>query len=335
MKTKIYSILAGLLLTTSLFAQAPQTMTYQAVVRDSNNALVESSPIGIRVSILIGSVTGTAVYVETHTTQTNQNGLFDIVIGGGTIVSGNYYTDIYWPSYQYFLKTEIDPLGGNAYTITSTSALLSVPYSNYSLYSGSSQYSNYANYAQRSGVHYLGETFNGGIIYYLYKDSVGIEHGLIVALTESSAAWQTTPLVTNANRTDDGAFNTALLGLSPDLLGNDPILLANSPAATYIASLGAGWYLPSIDELMLLHHNRFIVQKALRNGLHTQLVGINENEENLSYGYAYWSSTIAKTLYDPLNNVDMYFSWAFDFNRGLYQNNSRTFPFLVRGVRAF
>jgi hypothetical protein len=144
MKTKIYSILALLLLTASAFAQAPQAMTYQAVVRDSNNVLIVSSPISIRVSILIGSVTGTAVYVETHTTQTNQNGLLDIVIGGGTIVSGNYYTDIYWPTYQYFLKTEIDPLGDTAYTITSTSALLSVPYSNYSLYSGVSTTSYFA-----------------------------------------------------------------------------------------------------------------------------------------------------------------------------------------------
>ena len=147
MKTKIYSIIAGLLLTASAFAQAPQTMTYQAVVRDGNNALVVSSPISIRVSILIGSVTGTAVYVETHTTQTNQNGLFDIVIGGGVIVSGNYYSDIYWPSYQYFLKTEIDPLGGTAFTITSTSELLSVPYSNYSRFSGASGYADTSAYS--------------------------------------------------------------------------------------------------------------------------------------------------------------------------------------------
>jgi len=175
MKTKIYSILAGLLLTTSLFAQAPQTMTYQAVVRDNNNNLVVSSPIGIRVSILNAD---SAVYVETHTTQTNQNGLFDIVIGGGTIVSGNYYTDIYWPSYQYFLKTEIDPLGGTAYTITSTSALLSVPYSNYSLYSG---------YCLSCFQHYIGELYQDGMIVSVWKVN-GVEHGLIASLTDLSVA---------------------------------------------------------------------------------------------------------------------------------------------------
>jgi hypothetical protein len=135
MKTKIYSILAGLLLTTSLFAQAPQTMTYQAVVRNNSDALVVSSPIGIRVSILIGSVTGTAAYVETHTTQTNQNGLLDIVIGGGAVISGTY-NDIIWADGPYFLKTEIDPNGSTNYSITSTSELLSVPYSNYAQIAG-------------------------------------------------------------------------------------------------------------------------------------------------------------------------------------------------------
>lgn len=136
MKTKIYLIVAGLLLTASVFAQAPQKMTYQAVVRNSSNALVKSSPVGMKVSLLQGSVTGTAVYIETHTTQTNQNGLLDIEIGGGTIVSGTYLNGIYWAGGPYFIKTEIDPLGGNNYTITSTSELLSVPYSNYSNVSG-------------------------------------------------------------------------------------------------------------------------------------------------------------------------------------------------------
>ena len=135
MKTKIFSILAGLLLTASAFAQAPKAMTYQAVVRNSNNYLIQSSPVGIKVSILQGSVSGTAVYVETHTTQTNENGLLDIVIGVGAVVSGTY-NDIIWADGPYFLKTEIDPLGGNFYIITSTSELLSVPYSNYAQVSG-------------------------------------------------------------------------------------------------------------------------------------------------------------------------------------------------------
>ena len=64
-------------------------MSYQAVVRDAANALVTSSGIGMQLSILQDSVTGTAVYVETQTPMSNANGLVSIEIGGGTLVSGN------------------------------------------------------------------------------------------------------------------------------------------------------------------------------------------------------------------------------------------------------
>jgi len=134
---KITAILALALLSLSVFAQAPQRMTYQAVVRNSNDALVQSSPIGMKVTLLQGGVSGTAVYIETHATQTNQNGLLNIEIGGGTVVTGTYENGIFWAGGPYFLKTEIDPLGGSNYTITATSELLSVPYSNYSQVSGS------------------------------------------------------------------------------------------------------------------------------------------------------------------------------------------------------
>jgi len=133
----ITTLIAACLITIAGFSQAPQRMTYQAVVRNSTDLLVQNRPVGMRVSILEGSVTGSAVYVETHATQTNQNGLLNIEIGGGTVVTGTYENGIFWAGGPYFLKTEIDPLGGANYTITATSELLSVPYSNYAHVSGS------------------------------------------------------------------------------------------------------------------------------------------------------------------------------------------------------
>lgn len=133
---KITTIIAASLIAAVCFSQAPQRMTYQAVVRNSTDALVQSSPIGMRVSIIQGGVTGAEVYAETHVTQTNQNGLLNIEIGGGTVVTGIYENGIFWAGGPYFLKTEIDPLGGANYTITATSELLSVPYSNYASVSG-------------------------------------------------------------------------------------------------------------------------------------------------------------------------------------------------------
>ena len=63
---RIYTLIAALLLSTISFAQAPEKMSYQAVVRDAGGALVSDAAVGMRISILQSTTTGTAVYVETH-----------------------------------------------------------------------------------------------------------------------------------------------------------------------------------------------------------------------------------------------------------------------------
>lgn len=134
---KIYSIIAGLLIAVSIFAQAPQKMNYQAVIRNASNNLVVNQTVGLQVSILQGSASGTAVYAETHIVPTNINGLVSIEVGGGTVVLGSINT-INWANGPFFIKTETDPTGGSNYSITGTSQLLSVPYALYSATSGSS-----------------------------------------------------------------------------------------------------------------------------------------------------------------------------------------------------
>jgi hypothetical protein len=289
---KIYSLVVGLLLTASVWAQAPQKMSYQAVLRNSNGGLITSAPVGMRISILQGSSTGTAVYVETQTPSTNANGLVSLQIGTGTPVTGTF-AGINWATGPYFIKTETDPTGGTAYTITGTNELMSVPYALFS--------ANGTPGAVGGFTHYLGEAFNGGIIYYLYKGSDGLEHGLVVALTQSGAAWQTTGKLVNANRTEDGAYNTGLM--------------KGSPAATYIAGLGAGWYLPSIDELNKLWDNRYDVQKGLRTSGNTLL-------SNTDY---FWSST-------EFNATNAYYFGVFN---GYATHVAKTSYATVRGVRAF
>jgi hypothetical protein len=126
MKKHIILIVA-VFMTASLWAQSPEKMSYQAVVRNASDALVTNKAVGMKVSILKGSATGTAVYVETHKPTTNANGLVSVSIGGGTVVSGAF-ADIDWASGAFFLKTETDPAGGTSYSITGISQLLSVPY---------------------------------------------------------------------------------------------------------------------------------------------------------------------------------------------------------------
>lgn len=118
-------------------AQVPQKFNYQAVVRNGSNALVANTAIGMRISILQGSASGTAVYVETQTPTTNLNGLATVSIGSGSIVSGSMAT-IDWSAGPYFVKTETDPTGGTTYTIVGTSEMVSLPYAMYAAKSGAS-----------------------------------------------------------------------------------------------------------------------------------------------------------------------------------------------------
>lgn len=119
---------------TILFAQAPQKISYQSIIRKADGTLLASALVNIKTSILLGSATGTVSYVETQTTTTNNNGLATIEIGEGTVVTGTFST-VNWGAGSHFIKTEIDPSGGNNFTISGTSQLLSVPYA---LYAGSS-----------------------------------------------------------------------------------------------------------------------------------------------------------------------------------------------------
>ena len=126
MKKSILSLIA-LFVFQLILAQAPNKMSYQAVVRDSDNNLVSNQAVGLKVSILAGAVDGSVVYEETHNTNSNINGLVSVVIGEGSNQSGNFAT-VSWAASSHFIKTEIDPTGGTNYTITGTQQLLSVPY---------------------------------------------------------------------------------------------------------------------------------------------------------------------------------------------------------------
>ena len=126
---RIYTLLVAILFATIIFAQAPAKMSYQAVVRDNNNNLIANTTVGVRISILQNMA---VVYAETQTPRTNDNGLFSIEIGGD---AGFELID--WTNGPYFIRSEVDPTGGENYSISGTSQLLSVPYALHALTAGS------------------------------------------------------------------------------------------------------------------------------------------------------------------------------------------------------
>jgi hypothetical protein len=129
MKKVILSLLF-LLTVTVVWAQVPQQISYQSVIRDGDNKVIASSTVGIKISLLQGSATGPAVYVETHRKTTNANGLVSLEIGTGTVLSG-IFASINWSNGPYLVKSETDPTGGTNYSAPGVFALNSVPYALY------------------------------------------------------------------------------------------------------------------------------------------------------------------------------------------------------------
>jgi len=105
-------------------AQTPQGLNYQAVYRNAQGNAIANQDVNVQFSILDGAAGGPAVYVENHSTQTSQFGLFNLTIGQGTPVSGSFST-INWGNSEKFLKVEVNN------TLLGTTQLLSVPYALY------------------------------------------------------------------------------------------------------------------------------------------------------------------------------------------------------------
>ncbi|MFT2010969.1 hypothetical protein ACMA1I_20015 [Pontibacter sp. 13R65] len=141
---RIFTFVLALMLYAGAYAQAPEKMSYQAVIRNSSNTLVVNQAIEMHISILQGSATGTPVYEESQTPVTNNNGLVSIEIGTGTKVSGDF-AKIDWANGPFFIKTVSTVPGtqtkgpkASGGTVTGISQLLSVPYAMYAKTSGSS-----------------------------------------------------------------------------------------------------------------------------------------------------------------------------------------------------
>ena len=115
-------------------AQTPEGMNYQAVVRDASGLAIPNQIIGLRATILAQPST-TVVFQESHTVNTNDFGLMNLVIGGGTISQGSL-SSIDWGNGTYWLQTETDVTGGTNYTLLGSQQLMTVPYAFYAESSG-------------------------------------------------------------------------------------------------------------------------------------------------------------------------------------------------------
>jgi hypothetical protein len=117
------------------YAQAPKGINYQGVARDNEGKPIVSKNISVRISILKNAANGEVEYAETHKPQTNQFGLFSLIIGQGTAGTGSF-AFVSWAIGNKWLQIEIDPDGGSSFQLAGSQQLMSVPYAFYSEYSG-------------------------------------------------------------------------------------------------------------------------------------------------------------------------------------------------------
>ena len=147
---KMNLMLLLLIIIGSVTAQTPQSFKYQAVARDTDGAAIVNTTIGIEISIISNNINGNVVYSETFGESSNGVGIFNLNIGQGSVISGNF-SDINWGADSYFLKVAMDVTGGSNYVDMGTTQLLSVPYSLYT----ASIYVNYSNDTLYIGNQYV------------------------------------------------------------------------------------------------------------------------------------------------------------------------------------
>ena len=186
----------------SVFAQTPEKMSYQAVIRNAANTLVINQTIGMRVSVLQGSATGTEVYKEIYNPNptTNSNGLITVEIGTGIPLTGTF-ASINWSNGIYFIKTETDPTGGTNYSIVGTSQLMSVPYALYAKNSGTPSWGLSGNTGTNPATNFIGTADDNDVVF--KRDNLSA--GKLTISNTSFGVGSLNPNTTGLNNTATGA----------------------------------------------------------------------------------------------------------------------------------
>lgn len=344
---RLLTIFASIFLLVAVSAQAPEKISYQAVVRDNINELVKDHEVGMRISILQGSASGTVVYREIYNPNhvTNSNGLVSIEIGAGIALDGTF-TGIDWSNGPYFIKSETDPTGGTTYSITGTSQILSVPYALHANTAnavleetqnlsdvltegndaGNMQIKNVGIPVDKHDatskayvdnavpVRYeVGDYAQGGIIFWV--DETG-QHGLVAAHRDSDHSpiqWY------NGTNTNTGAIGyTLMAGESNTIL----ITASQGPnLMDYAAGICVGlnttysdWYLPSSFELEVMFDNKSVIDAtASANG----------------------GDPLAEAIYWSSKEYDDGRAWVVDFATGSLFVKAKGDTQNVRPVRKF
>ena len=131
MKRLFCSVFVTLLFSLTALAQN-EGINFQGVARNTAGEVLVSQKINLRLSILLGSETGTVAYVETRQVTTNPQGVFAVVLGDDkALTKSTNFSTINWTPSPKFIKVEMDPNAGSSYLVMGTSRLQAVPFAFY------------------------------------------------------------------------------------------------------------------------------------------------------------------------------------------------------------
>jgi uncharacterized protein (TIGR02145 family) len=112
----------------------PDGISYQGVALDKDGNELAVQTISIRFSILgQPDASSSPLYQETHSTATDNRGLFSVVIGKGTPSSGTGLSAIDWGKGNLYLMVEIDAANGTQFRLMGMQQMMSVPFAMHAL----------------------------------------------------------------------------------------------------------------------------------------------------------------------------------------------------------
>ncbi len=170
-------------------------------------------------------------------------------------------------------------------------------------------------------IHYVGELFGGGIVYFVDKTG---KHGLIASLDDldggNGVAWSNVVSpASGAQNFYDGALNTMAIVNQPGHTNSAANLCKN-----YTSGGFSDWYLPSTIELRHMDEALLSIYNVLANDGDANTNPLHPEFMSPTYG-KYWSST------EYANDG----AWYYDFSYGKSEYFFRPSTYRVRAIRSF
>lgn len=213
---------------TATYAQSPQGINYQSIIRNSAGTVLPSTAVLIEFK-LYNSLSGPLVYLENHNITTNSIGMANVIIGQGTPITGTFNT-INWANgiaYEVYINSNL---------VGTKQLFMSVPYALFSPL----QPLNLSGNILSSGSTSNSVTLTSGTTY-TNGAGISILSGSIITNTAPNQTVILTP--GNSNITIGGAYPSysvsststlSLAGTSLSISNGNTVILPNPGVSTSI-----------------------------------------------------------------------------------------------------